>query len=49
MKPVVIEGKSQHGFDRDCKFDGDCFVAGTLVHTDKGLASVGWVEVRNPS
>lgn len=45
MKPVVIEGKSQHGVERDCKFDGDCFVAGTLVHTDKGLVPIEQLKV----
>ncbi|MDO8415432.1 MAG: hypothetical protein Q7S87_04395 [Agitococcus sp.] len=45
MKRVVIEGKSQHGFERDCKFDGDCFVAGTLVHTDMGLVPIDKLKV----
>jgi hypothetical protein len=45
MKSVVIEGKSQRGFERDCKFDGDCFVAGTLVHTDKGLVPIEHLQV----
>ena len=45
MKPVVIGSKSQRGFERDCKFDGDCFVAGTLVHTDKGLVPIEQLKV----
>jgi hypothetical protein len=44
MKPVV-EGNSQRGFERECKFDGDCFVAGTLVHTDKGLVPIEQLKV----
>jgi hypothetical protein len=45
MKSVVIEGKSQQGFERDCKFDGDGFVAGTLVHTDKGLVPIDKLKI----
>lgn len=45
MKSVVIEGKSQQGFERECKYDGDCFVAGTLVHTDKGLVPIEQLKV----
>jgi len=45
MKSVVIEGNSQRGIERECKFDGDCFVAGTLVHTDKGLVPIEQLKV----
>lgn len=44
MKPVV-EGNFQRGIDRECEFDGDCFVAGTLVHTDKGLVPIDKLKI----
>lgn len=42
---MKLEGKSQQGFEHDCKFNGDCFVAGTLVHTDKGLVPIEQLKV----
>ncbi|MFO1391618.1 MAG: hypothetical protein U1E94_05285 [Agitococcus sp.] len=45
LKDMVIGGKSERGLERVCKFDGDCFVAGTLVHTDKGLVPIEQLKV----
>ena len=41
----MVAGKKQRGWKRECEFNGTCFVAGTLVHTNKGLVPIEQIKV----
>jgi len=41
---LVIVGKNYLGLRKECKYEG-CFVAGTLVHTDKGLVPIEQLKI----
>ena len=45
LKDFKVNGKDYRGLEHEAMLEGACFVAGTLVHTDKGLIPIELIKV----